>query len=176
MIGYMPMPADFKYRDVFLKGQPEHTPWDAFRLRHPSMDTGRRAKIFAPFDALAGFDEAVAGKEVLYEFRREISEDEREELDRRLGILHRLTWNSRLARENAVPVSVTYYVPCEDPDSAAFGYRGRYVTVSGLCRGVGLHTVTVEEKRIPLEDIIAVESGKTFDGHSIFESWEAGAS
>ncbi len=176
MIGFMPMPADFEYRDVFLKGRPVHQPWDAFRLRHPSMEAGRRAKIFAPFDALAGFDEAVANKEVLYEFRREISEDEKEELDRRLGILHRLTWNSRLARENAVPVSVTYYVPCEDPDSAAYGYRGRYVTVSGICRGVGLRDLTVENTRIPLADIAALESGKSFDGQNIFEAWEAGAS
>ncbi len=176
MIGYMPMPADFKYRDVFQKGPPAHQPWDAFRLRHPSMDAGRRAKIFAPFDALAGFDEAVAEKEVLYEERRELSEEEKEELDRRFGILRRLTRNSRLARENAVPVSVTYFVPCADPDSPSRGYRGRYVTVSGVCRGIGLKAVSVDEAKIPPADIIAIESGKSFDGHNIFESWEAGAS
>ena len=58
-IGVMPMPAGFKYRDVFLKGKPRHDHYDSFRLRHPSMDPGKRAKIFAPFDALAGFSDAL---------------------------------------------------------------------------------------------------------------------
>ena len=124
MIGDMAMPADFEYRDVFLKGRPVHEPFDAFRLRHPSMDPVRRAKIFAPFDALAGFDEALASTEVLCEPRRELSDDEKEELDRRLGILHRLTRNGHLARENRVPVSVTRFIPFPDGDC------GRYETVS----------------------------------------------
>ncbi len=55
----MAMPPGFKYRDVFLKGKPRHECLDPFRIRHPSMDPGRRAKIFAPFDALKGFDEAI---------------------------------------------------------------------------------------------------------------------
>lgn len=59
-IGVMAMPADFRYREVFLKGQPQHSRYDPFRLRHPAMDLGRRAKIFAPFDALRGFSDALA--------------------------------------------------------------------------------------------------------------------
>ena len=86
MIGYMQMPADFIYKDVFLKGKPVHQRFDRFRLRHPTMDCGRRAKIFAPFDALAGFNEAVAAKEVLYEFRRELDDGEKEELNRKLSL------------------------------------------------------------------------------------------
>ena len=54
-IGNIPLPEDFKYRDVLLKGQPRHEKTDPFRIRHPVMDTGKRAKIFAPFDALRGF-------------------------------------------------------------------------------------------------------------------------
>ena len=54
-IGVMAMPADFGYRDVFLKGKPQHDQYDSFRIRHPRMSTGHRAKIFAPFDALDGF-------------------------------------------------------------------------------------------------------------------------
>ncbi len=176
MIGAMAMPADFEYREVFLKGQPVHQPYDAFRLRHPSMDAGRRAKIFAPFDALEGFDEAVADREVLYEFRRELSEEEKEELDRRLGILYRLTRNGRLARENAVPVHVTYFVPCEDRDSPAFGYRGRYVTLSGVCGRIGLRDMRVGGRAVPLKEIVGIESERTEEGRNIFEAWEDGAS
>ena len=176
MIGDMAMPADFKYKDVFLKGQPPHETFDPFRLRHPSMDPGRRAKIFAPFDALTGFDDAVAAKEVLYEFRRELSDEEKEELDRRLGILHCLTRNGRVARENAVPVDVTFYVPCADKDSFSYGFRGRHITVSGVCRKVGLRSVLVGDTAVPLQVIVSLESPLEIDGQNIFAFREVDAS
>ena len=59
MIGYMPMPADFRHRDLFYASRPVHQKFDEFSLRHPKMDTGHRAKIFAPFDALRGFSDAI---------------------------------------------------------------------------------------------------------------------
>ena len=58
-IGYMTMPSDFKYKNAFLAGRPKHARTDRFRIRHPEMDHGRRAKIFAPFDALRGFSVAI---------------------------------------------------------------------------------------------------------------------
>lgn len=58
-LGSAPMPADFAYRDVFLKGRPQHQKTDPFGIRHPCMDLGKRAKIFAPFDALRGFSAAI---------------------------------------------------------------------------------------------------------------------
>ena len=42
--------------------------------RHP-MDVGRRAKQFAPFAALKGFEDAVREKEIIYEPRRILSEE-----------------------------------------------------------------------------------------------------
>ncbi len=53
------IPEDFPYREVLRKGKPRHGREDPFRLRHPKMEPGRRAKIFAPFDALKGFREAL---------------------------------------------------------------------------------------------------------------------
>ena len=78
-IGDFPMPEDFRYKDVYLKGKPQHSKTDPFRLRHPSMDVRKRAKIFAPFDALKGFSEAVAAKDVLYEERITLSQEDQEE-------------------------------------------------------------------------------------------------
>jgi len=173
MIGEMEMPAGFEYREVMMKGQPVHQWPDAFRLKHPSMEYGHRAKIFAPFDALAGFSDAVAAKEVQYEFRRELSEDDQEEINRRLGILYRLIWNARPAREHCVPVSVTWYVPCADRDHDSYGSRGQHVTVSGICRKIGMHTLLVDETPIPLSDIVGIESSMVIDGRNIFDSWEA---
>jgi len=58
-----PVPPDFRYRSVLERGRPAHAGDDPFLRRHPAMDRGRRAKIFAPFDALKGFREAVAARE-----------------------------------------------------------------------------------------------------------------
>ena len=52
VIGYMPMPASFHYRSLFLQGRPRHEKYDEFWRKHPPMDHVHRAKIFAPFDAL----------------------------------------------------------------------------------------------------------------------------
>ena len=58
-VGAMEMPRGFCYRDVFLKGKPRHEKDDGFLFRHPRMEHAKRAKIFAPFDALKGFDDAL---------------------------------------------------------------------------------------------------------------------
>ena len=71
MVGYMPLPADFRHKELFMAGPPVHQKFDEFWCRHPSMDLNRRAKIFAPFDALKGFSEAVGSKEIQYVKKRE---------------------------------------------------------------------------------------------------------
>ena len=58
-IGYMPMPEGFKYADLAKAGRPKHEKFDDFWLRHPPMDLNRRAKIFAPFTPLEGFNERI---------------------------------------------------------------------------------------------------------------------
>ena len=55
-LGEAPLPEGFPYLDVLQKGRPVQQKTDPFRIRHPSMEVSRRAKIFAPFDALRGFD------------------------------------------------------------------------------------------------------------------------
>ena len=160
-VGLMAMPANFRYRDVFLKGKPRHDRYDPFRIRHPSMDRGKRAKIFAPFDALKGFNEAVTAKEVLYENRISLSQEDQEELNRRLGILHGLTRNSRMARASQVQVTVTYYEPCHDENHEAYGLRGRYRTITGICREVDAEvteTILIDGMRIFLGDVLRIEN------------------
>lgn len=174
-VGYMTMPAEFPYRDVFLIGKPQHNRFDLFSAKHPKMDVGRRAKIFAPFDALKGFSEAVASKDVRYVEHVELQDEERDELNRRLEILHNLTYNGRMARQNRVWISVTYYVPCMDVNSEAYGLRGQYCTLIGICRNVDpdiTQTVTVDQVRISFEDILKIESkndvfSKTWDTYCV---------
>ena len=56
-----------RYRKVYERGKPKHTPVDDFSIRHPAMDLSRRAKIFSPFDALKGFNEEIASTEQSFE-------------------------------------------------------------------------------------------------------------
>ena len=161
------MPQSFKYKELFLHGRPRHEKFDDFWRKHPPMDSVHRAKIFAPFDALAGFDEAIASKLVQYCERKELSETEKAELDKELALLHSLTHNSRVARQNRVLVSVRYFVPCVDENSEWYGNsewyenndgRGRYETISGICWKVDeiFQTITVGEEKISFSDIVMI--------------------
>ena len=159
-IGYMAMPAGFSYREIMAKGKPRHEKFDDFSLRHPPMDVGHRAKIFAPFDALKGFNEAVSSKNIRYERRRGLSPEDEAGRDRCLAALRSLTINSRMAGKNRIKVSVTYYEPCSDINSEAYGIGGQYHTVTGICRKVDAEitgTILIDQQRIPLGDIWKIE-------------------
>ena len=159
-VGAMTMPADFRYREVCLKGKPRHERFDSFLIRHPRMDAGRRAKIFSPFDALKGFNEAVAAKDVLYESRAELTPEELDELNRRFEILRDLSCSSRMAGSCLPQVTVTCYVPCSDENSEAYGLRGRYQTIAGTCRKVDAEvtkTIQIDGMRIRMEHIRKIE-------------------
>ena len=149
-VGYMPMPVSFAHRSLFLQGRPRHEKFSEFWRAHPPMDTRHRAKIFAPFDALAGFDEAIESKLVQYTEKRTLSEEEKEKIDTALATLHSLTYNSRVARLNQPQASVTYFVPCVDEHSEWYGIGGRYETVSGTVSKVD----TIVEKVLILDDQI----------------------
>ena len=54
----------FPYLRILEHGKPEHR---EEAPKHPPMDQGHRAKIFAPFDALDGFSEMIRQKDRLPE-------------------------------------------------------------------------------------------------------------
>ena len=70
------VPEGFRYREVYLKGRTGHGRYDDFSVRHPRMDVGHRAKIFAPFDALRGFSAAILEKKAESEREGERTEEE----------------------------------------------------------------------------------------------------
>ncbi|MBO6298826.1 MAG: hypothetical protein J6N53_08260, partial [Lachnospiraceae bacterium] len=151
-----PLPVGFKYVTAFMAGRPIHTD-DRFSIKHPKMDRGKRAKIFAPFDALDGYSESIDGKNIEYVERIELEDYEKSRLDHRFRVLHDLTRNGRMARTNRVTVSVKYYVPCMDEENFAFLRRGSYVTETGICWKVDAdvtRTMLVGETEIPLDDVI----------------------
>ena len=157
MIGTVAIPPDFKYMDAFLQGRPQHDRYDRFSIRHPKMDAGKRAKIFAPFDALRGFSFAITRKDVPYEEKPELCPEDLRELNRRLALLRELTRNSGLARQNRVRVTLTYFSPCADSQNEACGKRGQTRTVTGLCRGVDpeiSRTIRIDDSVFPFENIL----------------------
>ena len=52
------IPVSGPYSRVRARGCPAHT-GGRFALLHPQMERGRRAKSFAPFDALEGFSDRI---------------------------------------------------------------------------------------------------------------------
>ena len=160
-IGIMPMPAGFKYSEVIKKGRPVHQKFDDFWRKHPPMSPSRWAKIFSPFDALDGFDERIAEKEVQYQPKVELCEDDAAELNRRLDILHNLTWNGRMARQNRVVVTVTYFVPCDDMNHDAYLIgAGSYETVTGMVLSADMNILRLKtesgEAHISFDGILKV--------------------
>ncbi len=148
-----------KYRDALARGRPKHGSDDSFSLRHPRMPLAQRAKIFAPFDALAGFGEQIEAKLERYVEKRELNEAEQAALDRALSALYDKT-RSRQARETPVIAAVTYYLPCQDEQHEAYGRLGSYERVTG--RVVRLdpvltRTLQIGELRIAFSDIARIE-------------------
>lgn len=152
------VPVAFPYLQVLLQGQPRHG-LDAFTLRHPRMEQGQRAKIFAPFDALDGYGGSINEKRTEYVPRIELDESQKEEVNQRLLALRDLTRTRRLARKNRPQAAVTYFALCEDRHSLAYHRLGRYVTVSGTVSRVDgeiARTVTVDDTAIPFDDILLI--------------------
>ena len=105
-----------RYGNIIYMDRPVHN-GDLFSRRHPAMSLLNRAKIKVELDA-----------------------DEEWELNRRLGILHGLTANSRLSRANAVDITVEYYSVCTDRENDAYMEKGQYLTVTGRVVRVDPHT------------------------------------
>ena len=107
-----------------------------------------RAKIFAPFAALIGFDDRVKRKEIDYTARRELAEGETVKLN---AVLNRLARGDR--------VKVRYFELCSDHENDAFGRLGLYKTASGCVRWVDAvgQVLYLEDKAIGFSDLYRLE-------------------
>lgn len=157
-IGKMDLPEEFKYLEVLKNGKQCHY-GDAFSRCHPKMDYAKRAKIFAPFAALKGFEEEVGSKEVRYEKKREVDADGLYELNEQLNQLYERTFNGHDAKQNPVKASIEYYVLCEDEKSEFYQKKGRYFTVEGIVEKVDPEqkVIRIGGKRIAFSDLYRIE-------------------
>ena len=157
-IGRMMRPDDFKYASVMAEGRPVHD-GDYFSLRHPRMRCAKRAKIFAPFAALQGFEEEVVSKDIIYEKKRDPDQESIDAMEETLNTLRRLTATRRLAMAHRVIVSAEYYVPCTDPHNDAWQVKGLYVTLKGTVMNVDPYQrqIRIDDEVISFDDLYSLK-------------------
>ena len=148
---------EWAYDDILGLQRPVHD-GDVFSRRHPKMTRLNRAKIFAPFAALTGFEEAVRSKQTPYVPRRQPDAEGLRALNRALRLLERATRNGALARQNRVRARVEYFEVCTDIHHEAFGRDGLYRTVTGVVWKVDAvrQTLTICDRVIAFGDIDSI--------------------
>ena len=153
-IGYLPMPEDFAYREIYQRGKSTHT-GDYFSLRHPHMPSSKRAKLFAPFAALRGFDEEISAKEIRYTVKKDKDEESLRHLNEQLNELKEKTITRKKAYHNHVIASVSFFVICDDPHNDSYHKEGTYQTATGMVLTVDEHEqfLQIDDQRIPFADI-----------------------
>ena len=135
----------FAYDDLLRLHRPVHD-GDVFSRRHPRMPQGQRAKLFAPFAALTGFEEAVRAKEIPYVPKRVLAPEAAAALN---GTLN------RLSRSAPARVKVEYFEVCTDKNHDACGRMGLYHTLTGVVRRVDPtgRFVMIGDRCIPFDAI-----------------------
>ena len=117
-----------RYEKLLASERPAHDQ-DAFSAKHPPMPREKRAKLFAPFDALTGYNEALDEQEIVWQERVELGEAKRQELDDMLQRLWRLYRERKRGGKWAFEppvVTVTYFEEAPGQDG-----RGLYRTLTG---------------------------------------------
>lgn len=107
----------------------------------PRMAPGDRAKLFAPFAALKGFDESAHARERTLVPRPDIAVDRQEQLDRRLRSLNR-----------GDTVTVTWFEVLRDEEGLELGRcritSGQYLANHPTSGVLVLTTARIETKNI----------------------------
>ena len=129
------------YDDLLTRPRWEPSP------RHPRMRTDQRAKIFMPFASLRGFGNEISRREILWDPRPVLSEEEQAGLDSALrGLETAIRGGERPA------VRVTCFEEHEDGLGLLRETGGRVRRIDPALGRLILDTGT-----IPLADVIAVE-------------------
>ena len=136
---------DNPYSDII--GLPHHV-----SKNRPHLTMHQRAAQFSPFAALVGYSDVIDEIERVTTPERELSEDEKAELDRRIAII------AAHLSDNPV-VTVEYFVP----DSRKEG--GEYWVKTGKVERISQakHVVVVSGESIRVNGIVRIE-GELFAG------------
>lgn len=144
--------ATQNYNDIIHREYPLKS---ADIIKHPRMKVEDRAKIFAPFAALKGYEEAIAAKQKIVVARIELSEEAKEYLDIRLGRIEQL-----LIKGLHPIITVIYF----QNDKLRSEDKGEYIRFTGMVAKFDQSSriLQIVEKRLRLEDIYRIE-GENLD-------------
>lgn len=112
--------------------------------KHPRMSMEARAAQFAPFAALAGYEDAVEETARLTEERIEIDEEVKKELNKKLQII-----KDQIAK--MPEITFVYFIPDEKKKG------GRYAKITGNVKKVDEYNQTIiltDKTYIPIKEII----------------------
>lgn len=157
-VGVIQCPENFRYRSVLERGKPVHH-GDYFSLRHPKMACSKRAKLFAPFAALSGFEEKIRSQEEVLTPRRSADPEEQEELNEKLQRLTELTAQARMQKQKLVQAEACFFVSIETERNNGFRELGVYETLRGSVAQVCCETqqLILADRIIRFEDLCRLE-------------------
>lgn len=141
--------ATHKYDDIIHIEYPLN---NSDRIKHPRMKAEDRAKIFAPFAALKGYEEAIAAKQKIVVPRIELSEEAKEYLDLQLAKIERL-----LTKGQHPIITVIFFQ--REKDKVYIEDSGEYIQFTGMVAKFDLTSriLQIVEKRLRLDDIYGIE-------------------
>lgn len=134
-----------KYDDIIGLSRP--------KSMRPAMPVADRAKIFMPFAALRGYEDAIGEQQRLFAERVELSDEEQEKLDmslQRIAIL--------LANGVQPEVSVKYFVKNEEISKKEEQELGVYKICSGkITKLYAMHDkIRIQDMELWLHDITEI--------------------
>lgn len=119
-------------------------------VKHPRMTIEERAKIFSPFSALRGYEEAIAAKQRIVVPKVELSEEMKEELDRRLQMIE-----AALDKGEHPVLTVVYFEQekgGKEGEGAYIRFTGKAARFSSTAR-----ILQIVDKKLRIEDIRELE-------------------
>ena len=131
---------------------------------HRPVTMRQRAAMFRPFLPLSGYKEKIREVQRITEPRRELDEDEKERLNRKL-----LELRQRMREEDIAPlVGITYFVPDKTKPGGAYVTKtGRLVRIDTVRRKLVLEddaepdeekgSVSLPRTEIPIDEISEIE-------------------
>ena len=127
----------------------------------PHMSMHNRAAQFSPYAALSGFDGMIAETGRLTNRRIELSENEKERLNRKLVLV-----NEAIQDKAHPEITVIYFVPDFQKDGGAYEtYAGKVRNIDPVIREVVFFAANGRSggERIPIDDIWEVHGALVDD-------------
>ena len=142
------------YEDIINQDRP--------KSKRPPMDRAARAKIFMPFAALKRYEDALEEKQKCRVEKIELSEESKEELNRKIRELLLMLGNGERPT-----VEITQFIPDKKASHEEKKALGQYVSKRGVLRKIDVFSgvIRLEEEEVALGDILKIEVEPEAEGN-----------